>query len=46
MKLIRILVLLTVLLTGLALPATGAFAQTTASDITLPNTPDDPGFGV
>lgn len=46
MKLIRILVLLTVLLTGLMLPAASASAHVDGTFLSLPTTPDDPGFGV
>lgn len=46
MKLIRILVLLTVLLTGLGLPASAAPTDFGGPALDLPDTPDDPGFGV
>lgn len=46
MKLIRILVLLTVLLTGLMLPAVSASAHVWGTSLDQPTTPDDPGFGL
>lgn len=45
MKLVRILVLLSVLITGLLLPATGASANSSSVTTTTLAIPEDPGFG-